>query len=320
MTIATVSETTRARSLTRTAGLRPLGRVNAAFVLALIPGVLGQAPADRGERDDRASRAKHDRLVAIYTRDIEGYTIFRDPSRKDRLELRPKPVYVWTNPTRAGGQDGAVFLWTCKGRAEAIGTVFSFPANGPRTVVHELHSLAPTILDVTRQGAVESGGPSWKPGKAGVALAPIPGSPTPERTPAQRMSQMRALARDFTGTTEDRDNRTYELRLLPKPLYRYQSTDPDVLDGALFAFVSPAGTDPEVILLIEARHAPDAKAPSWHYALARYTDLNLRMRYRKQDVFSAPFLNGSPDVSSSYRIFEDRRIPAVEESSDQPQR
>ncbi len=42
--------------------------------------------------------------------------------------------------------------------------------------------------------------------------------------------------------------------MLPKPLYRYESTDPSVLDGALFSFVTSAGADPEALLDLAKRH------------------------------------------------------------------
>ncbi|HEV3119046.1 MAG TPA: hypothetical protein VGY58_18475 [Gemmataceae bacterium] len=55
---------------------------------------------------------------------------------------------------------------------------------------------------------------------------------------------------------------------------------PQVLDGALFAFVE--GTDPEVILAIEAR--ADAKEePVWRYGLGRMNSLRLRV-LRGDDV------------------------------------
>ena len=61
------------------------------------------------------------------------------------------------------------------------------------------------------------------------------------------------IAREFSATTRDAQENRWELRLLSQPIYRYESTDPDVLDGALFAIVTSAGTDPEAILLIETR-------------------------------------------------------------------
>jgi hypothetical protein len=36
--------------------------------------------------------------MAIYLSDAEEYTIYRNASRKERVELKREPVYVWTNP------------------------------------------------------------------------------------------------------------------------------------------------------------------------------------------------------------------------------
>ena len=162
-------------------------------LLFLVPALLGQAPSDSAGKADRGMQTKHERLLKLYTREAEGYTIHRDASRREKLELRPKPVYVWTNPLRAGGQDGAVFVWTCRGRAEVLGTIFSQPATGKRGVDHELHSLATTVLAVSRQAVAESGGETWSPKVAGITLAAIPEADTPADTPAQRLSRMRAL-------------------------------------------------------------------------------------------------------------------------------
>ena len=68
-----------------------------------------------------------------------------------------------------------------------------------------------------------------------------------------------------------------ELRLLPKPLYRYEPKAGPVIDGAVFAFVM--GTDPESLLLIEAvksggkqsgsSRLPAARRASWKAATRR---------------------------------------------------
>ena len=106
--------------------------LDARVLLILVPALLGQTPQGPAGKGDRAMLGKHEQLVKLYTGDAEAYTIFRDASRREKLELRQKPVYVWTNPLRAGGQDGAVFVWTCRGRAELLGTFFSYPAKGER--------------------------------------------------------------------------------------------------------------------------------------------------------------------------------------------
>jgi len=105
-------------------------------------------------------------------------------------------------------------------------------------VNHEFHSLSLSTLDVTRRGTHDA---LWKPKRPGIELTPIEGAPPPARSAAQRLVQMRTLAREFSAATRDTQDKRWELRLLSQPLYRYESTDPDVLDGALFAFVTSAG-------------------------------------------------------------------------------
>ena len=71
---------------------------------------------------------------------------------------------------------------------------------------------------------------------------------------------MRALAQEFTGRQTNRAGVDSEMRLLAQPIYRYENTKGDLIDGGLFVFVQ--GTDPEMFLLIEARTVADGHAPS----------------------------------------------------------
>jgi hypothetical protein len=281
--------------------------------LLILPSLLGQSPAPKDDSASReAARIKRERLLEIYTKDAAEYTIYHDASRKERVELQREPVYIWTNPVRDGGQDGVVFVWTRRGRAEVLGSFFSFPATGPRKLYHEFHSLSPSVLDVSRIGAN-----TWTPEAPGIELSPIADTPDPGRSAPQRLAQMRALTHDFSASTKDDKERSWELRLLPQPLYRYKSTDPDVLDGALFAFVTSAGTDPEALLVIEARKAAATDAaPVWHYAVARFTDLDLWVRHKGKEVYYAPLVPYNlpqQDPKHRYRVFTDRDIPAVED-------
>jgi hypothetical protein len=286
------------------------------WLLLLLPALIGQSPAPKDDSaSQQAARIKRERLLEIYSRDAAEYTIYRDASRKDKVELRREPVYVWTNPVREGGQDGVVFVWTCRGRAEALGTFFSFPATGPRNLYHEFHSLSLSVLDVQRSGSHTW---VWTPLAPGIELAPIAGAPRPARSASSRLSQVRALTRDFSASTRDDKERRWELRLLPQPLYRYESTDPDVLDGAVFAFVTSAGTDPEALLVLEARKPSDSDGPVWQYALSRFTDLDLWVRHKGKEIFSAPLIPPNlpqQDPKHRYRVFHDRDIAPVEEKA-----
>jgi hypothetical protein len=289
--------------------------MNAASLVTLVIALVGQPPApkdDPAPNEPSSSRSKSARLLELYTSEAAGYSIHRDAAGKEKLELRREPVYLWRNQVRNGEQDGAVFVWTYRGRAEVIGTFFSFPPSGTRDLCHEFHSLSLKVLDVTRSPRENH----WTPRAPGIALAPLAGAAQPAATGPQRVAQMRALAREFSAETRDDHDKHWELRLLPQPLFRYESTDPLVTDGALFAFVTSAGTDPEAILVIEARKPAPGGEPGWQYGVARFTDLNLGVRHKGTTVFTAqiiPFGGMDEDGKYRYHVFRDRLIPALQE-------
>jgi hypothetical protein len=279
--------------------------------------MFGQAQAQPPEKPKGGdvgadlTRPKKERLLAIYLGEAEGYTIFRDSSKKEKVELRREPVYVWGNLVR-DTQDGAVYVWTCRGRPEVVATFFSYPQVGPRKLHHELHSLSTTVIDVTRPNE-----PYWKPEAPGLEFSPLPGAPVPARSASQRLIQMRALSREFSASSLDKQEKRWELRLLPQPLFRDESTDPDVLDGALFTFVSSAGTDPEVMLLIEARRTSANEPHTWQYAIGRFSDLHLWVRHKGKEV--ATFADMSigqmqQDPKYRYHSFKERQIPPDEDT------
>ena len=86
------------------------------------------------------------------------------------------------------------------------------------------------------------------------------------------------------------------LRMLPRELYRYQSKNPDLLDGAVFGFVQ--GTDPEVLLLLEA--VREKSGPQWQYALSRRTCGEVTADFDGKTVWKAPVLVTANDPSKTY--------------------
>jgi hypothetical protein len=285
-------------------------------LLLILSVLIGQAPVSKDDAAaQEAARIKRERLLKLYVSEAADYTIYRDASRRDKLELRREPVYVWTNPLREGGQDGAIFVWTCRGRVDVIGSIFMSPTTRPRHVYHEFHSLALSVLDVKRTGRHAK---TWTPLAAGVSVTPIAGDPSPLPSAEQRLAQMRRLTRDFTASTLDHMGRHWELRLLPQPLYRYESTDPDILDGAVFAYVTSAGTDPEALLVLEARKPSGKDLPVWHYAISRFTDTELRVKHKDKEVFTAPLIPTSApqqDPKHRYRVWYDRTIDAFDKGA-----
>ena len=78
------------------------------------------------------------------------------------------------------------------------------------------------------------------------------------------------------------------------------------MDGALFAFVCSVGTDPEIFLLLESCETENGQ--KWHYALARFSHLNLYVRYKDRDIWNALRDEQNPvshNVARTYWLFSE---------------
>jgi hypothetical protein len=183
------------------------------------------------------------------------------------LELTSKPLLHWANPA-GNGEDGAVYIWQQHGRPEVIGTFFTYrrASTGETVLKHSLHSLSalPIAADYSKRRV-------WSPKTPGVTFQPVPEAPVPAGSSRMRLSQMKVLAKDFSGKLVDLREKSETLRLLPQPLVRYEPTAGEVVDGAIFALAQ--GTDPQLLLLLEARGP--AGAPAWEFAFARFHFVSL---------------------------------------------
>ena len=216
-------------------------------------------------------------LMTLHTQEAESYKIYRDKEQSERLEFQKKPVFNWTNLVGEHTQFGHIFVWTHKGRPEAIGTIFStrasdFSKSHQRMLVHEFHTLSTgKLFPVTAQSSAYQ----WNPDK-GIVLPLAEGAPSVADSSTKRLTQLRALARSFAAEKRNPDGKSWELRLLATPLWHYAPASEEVLEGALFAMVSSEGTDPEVLLMIEARHpANESSAWVWHAGALRFSDKDL---------------------------------------------
>jgi hypothetical protein len=149
-------------------------------------------------------------------------------------------------------------------------------------VAHEHHEWVSLSL-----APIQASGPrEWAPATAGVELKPVPDAPPPADTPLRRLRQMRDLGELFSADKTTRQKEKRQLRLLSQPAFRYEAGDPQILDGALFAFVE--ATDPEVFLCLEARLVEGK--PVWHYGLVRMNSVRLSASYQGKQVWVAEVL------------------------------
>ncbi len=248
------------------------------LLLALLPLT---APADDPPKGDPKAEAERSAsAVELARNEASLYRIELEGATKGLAKFQPDALLQWSNPV-VGSIHGSVFVWTDRGCPVAIASIYKWFAPNTHLGV-ELHSLTPSIASLERKGR-----PVWFPGKTDVERKPITGASTPADTPAGRLRQLRTLAKEFTGSETTRTGEVRELRLLTQPLYRYESTDPDVIDGALFGFVY--ATDPEIILAVEARKGP--KGTEWQYAAARMNSLTLRLDRKGAEAWSAAVIS-----------------------------
>jgi hypothetical protein len=197
-----------------------------------------------------------------------------DSAPNEKLALLDKPILRWSNPARTN-EDGAMYVWLRNGRPEVIGSIFTYKFTRVRTK-NEFHSLALGPLSAKFRGEL-----AWKPPTAGVTFAPVDDAPAPAETARLRLIQMRQIAAQFSGDMVDAKDRRDTLRFLNQPLYRYDPSAKGVVDGAIFALV--LGTDPEVLVVLEARETPSGKR--WEYACARFHYNGLTVRRKDREVF-----------------------------------
>jgi len=239
--------------------------------------------------DDPAEETFTERALA----EAQTYDFSIPGAEPTPFELQPTPVLKWTNPV-TGSIRGRVFVWTVTGRPEVIASIYEF---GDRPGISvEAHSLSTGFITVTRDD-----GATWAPQSPGVTLQNLDRAPVPAQTPPQRLIQMRSTARRFTVERTDADGTRRSLRLMRQPLYRYAVSDNELVDGTVFCFVQ--GTNPDVILLLEARGQGDERV--WQYGLARMHHYGLSVQLDGEALLEFDQLPRSDlsDASKAYFIF-----------------
>jgi len=182
-----------------------------------------------------------------------------DSARHPNL-LVPGTTWIWHHQGRP------VLIGEIYGRKDSVGGWFLFACN-----------LSPNQLRFADERSKTTLTKSYYEPKE------IADSPDVAKTRSQRTIQMRQLAERFDAHQfwEER----FELRLLPKPIYRYEDADGGLLDGALYALVH--GTNPEVLLLIEA-HATDDGAARWKVGFGSLAGAHCVVRLDGKEYWTCP--------------------------------
>ncbi len=189
-------------------------------------------------------------------------------------------------------------------RANKNGTLWAFGKTGRPLAVLELYQgvepnarwvHAVTLTGGNLANMKSPGGAAWSPKKTQIEPAAFGGiAPPAQREPA-RLRQMKDLARRFTAHEFwDPDNSRFELRLLVAPILRYRDSAAQIHDGTVFVLAH--GTNPEVILLIEAL-GQNLEESRWHYSLARLGSAEMHVELDGKEVWTVgrtPGVVGQP--------------------------
>jgi hypothetical protein len=268
--------------------------MSAVLAFLITASALGQNESnDPGPTGDKAEAAAR---LDFMKRSVTVYEIGRG-EKQVPLKLLADPVLRWTNPV-SNIPDGALFLWVDpEGRPQIAAQVFI--AAGTKDLwLHEFSSLSEESLNATRDGATR-----WKPRKPGIEFKKVEGASIPDPDSAvRRLTQMRNIAQQFKADDDFEGKSRWELRLLAKPVHRFGQENSDLLDGALFAFAH--GTDPEVLVAIEARRS-DGKY-EWYYGLAPMTAYAVKISSREREIWSAPFRKNPHQPDEPFLVIEYR--------------
>ena len=248
-----------------------------------IAALAGTVPTATAQVTDEVAAARL-RLKAM-TMLVKDAKVEAGPAgARTKVERIEDPIYRYDDPTRVT-DDGTVWAWGKAGRPVALLTLSYWKSGGAeKSCLCEWTSLSPAPL------AVAGPGPQvWAPQAADLPLRPIPAAPPPAETAAARTRQLGELSRRFRAheifTHENSRPERFDLRFLPKPIHRYADPAAGLVDGAIYVFAN--GTNPEVILLIEARRAGGAP-PAWNYGLTRTAGAELHATIDGGEVWTRP--------------------------------
>jgi hypothetical protein len=256
--------------------------------LCLLFGCVATAFAQEPREPTAEDRQQHlQRMRAV----AESIHLFDGTSGKRvEIALTAEPALRYADNTRRT-YDSTVWFWGAEGRPQAALAIEYYPLEkrGPQWLF-ELVSLSDHKL------AAERSEWSWQAKQPGIALRPIPDAPEVAEKPALRLAQLKQLQRRFSSYEIAQIGGRISLRPLANPLRRYSDPKADIVDGAVFTFAN--GTNPELLLVIEARQSPPDTA-RWFYGMAQMSGAEIVGVLDDKEVWRQP--NADPvAVRDSY--------------------
>jgi hypothetical protein len=247
-----------------------------ASLVLVVGAATGQESADDGQAARRAAMLQRAGKLKL---EYAGMPDRPAPT------LSKSPLLRTNDPTRSE-MDGALWLWLYGKRPVAALTMTYYST---RKWNYENVTLTDEALSL-------SGRPTWKwqpqaQQRTWILLDDaVPDAPRP------RQLVLRAIPRQF-DVTEVRRGEQFPLRLVGQPIYSYADPASGVLDAALF--VVSNGTNPEVIVQVEAR--AEGGKHRWYVAFARLTAAEATVMLGDKELWKVPAIAvGEYDPTACY--------------------
>ncbi len=270
-----------------------MDKLTSRFLLAFVPTML--IVASGWTDDESPAESDNSRLEYLVNR-LQSLALGETAGERRPSELQASPLLTWQNPI--SGANGGVFVWTIAGRPVAV--------TKSHVNDRKQHYVETSITLRDGPQSTQAGSAIWVPEATTAVVVPVTDLAPPRETKAGRLQQMRELAGSFEIEDqwgEDQEE-LYQLRLLPRPLYRYEAPMEHVIDGALFGYSQ--GTNPEAVVVIEVVETDSGS--EWRCQVSRLTGYAVTARRNGDVVLEVPKLNNTTRTSAFRHVYE-RPVP-----------
>jgi hypothetical protein len=213
---------------------------------------------------------------------------------KVAAEIVPRPVFRYSDVQREI-PDATLWVWTRDARPVAFQKVEVNAHGGSRLWTICFASLSPDLVDI--RWPAEPARRTYESTAPGVAFRSIPGADPPADNPRLRGIQIKRLKDRFSA----RLNPAGEARFMPRPIFEYEEPESKLPLGAIFG-LSATGTNPDALLLVEARPSPEGEL-RWEYAYARLTTNGVKLQLDEETVWDDPQIPNHENVQPNWTFY-----------------
>lgn len=246
------------------------------------PSATAPKPGSKAEPTAAERIAVAERHVAEYRAELVSAS-----AGVKTLERIERPLVTFGDPVRQN-DNGTLWGWGQSGRPRFFVELYQTDSNR-RQWIQAITLTSTDLVDVSAPGNCR-----WTPRKSSIEFLPVEGAVGDSER--MRLSQMKEIAgRLAAHEFWDPRNSRYELRLMIQPVHRYTDPKVGVLDGA--TFVIAHGTNPEILVMIEAIGEESSKS-RWQLGAVRLGSAEMHLHLGEKEIWRVertPNIVGSPD-------------------------